>query len=265
MLSNQLSAILENIQLSQEKIKKEQLQKELEMAKEIQNALLPHSFPTVKNCLLTAINLSCLEVSGDYYDIWTLPDGRLASAIGDVSGKGAPAALLMSSVQSALRSLFIYRSNLSEILYQLNNLIYQNTKGKRFITFFCSIYNAETKELSYINAGHNYPYLLKNNGEVYTLEEGGLILGVIPNTRFHTGKIELEAGDFIFFYTDGITEAFNDNEEEYGEERLLKFLLKNKNLSPTQIKTLLIEDIQNFTKLHPQSDDMTFVILKIVQ
>ncbi len=263
MLSNQMSSILKNIFLYQETLGKERLQQELSIAREIQHSLLPSSFPKTIFCEIDAINITCLEVGGDYYDIWQMDDKRLVFAIGDVSGKGAPAALLMASLQSALRSLFMYSQDMEDVHFKLNNLIYDTIHGKQFITFFSGIFNPDTNQLEYINAGHNYPFMISPEGNVITLEEGGVILGVLPNARYRKGVIRINPGDLLFLYTDGITETFNENDEEFGEERLLKCILRYRHQQPQIIREKILLELADYSHQRHQDDDITSLILRI--
>lgn len=262
MLSNQLSAVIEIVNLYTESLEKARLKQELAIAREIQNALLPSIFPQSPSYQISALSYSCLEVGGDYFDIWKLPNGHLIFAIGDVSGKGAPAALMMSGVQSALRSLFLYSQDIEDIFFKLNALIYQNAQGKQFITFFVGLLDPINHSLIYINGGHNYPYLVKANSRVYTLEEGGIPLGIMPDIHYTHSVIQLDPGDLIFLYTDGVSEAFNPREEEYGEERLLNCLIRNYQSHPDQIKKAVFEDLTQFTEDFAQTDDITCLIIR---
>ncbi|MBP7459811.1 MAG: SpoIIE family protein phosphatase [Candidatus Delongbacteria bacterium] len=265
MLSNQLSAVIEIANLYMESLEKARLKQELAIARDIQNALLPSVFPQSPFYQIAALNYSCLEVGGDYFDVWNLADGQLIFAIGDVSGKGAPAALLMSGVQSALRSLFLYSRDIEDIFCKLNALICQNAQGKRFITFFVGLLDPVNRQLNYINGGHNYPFLVKSDCRVITLEEGGIPLGIMTDTDYTRSVVTLDPGDLIFLYTDGISEAFNPREEEYGEERLLNCLIRNYQAHPDQIKDAVFEDVTRFTENFAQTDDITCMIVRYNQ
>ncbi len=263
MFSNQVASVLENITLYKEKIEKERLQRELDIAKEIQKSLLPEEFPIVKKCEIDAYSISCLEVGGDYYDTFIIGEDRIFFVIGDVSGKGAPAALLMAGVQSAIKSMILYTNDLVEINKNLNNIIYNNTKGKRFITFFSGILDLKDMKMYYINAGHNFPWLIKSDGKIYTLEEGGLLLGIMPKVDFKQGVIDIAPGDLVFLYTDGISEAFNKYEEEYSEERLVKVVFNNRQSNVRAIREAVLKDVRSFIGHTNVTDDMTMLILKI--
>jgi sigma-B regulation protein RsbU (phosphoserine phosphatase) len=204
-------------------------------------------------------------VGGDYFDIIETPDGNHIMAIGDVTGKGIPASLLMANLQSMLHVLLPVDITLSEATGRINELIYQNTPSDKFITFFWAKYFHKENKLHYINAGHNPPYLLKaGSKKITTLQEGGLILGAMPTiVDYQETDVILESGDIVICFTDGITEAFNEElNEEYEEERLQKCILANRNKTASEIMNAIIEDAQNFTS-GKQTDDITLILFKV--
>jgi sigma-B regulation protein RsbU (phosphoserine phosphatase) len=251
--------------LLEERIEKERLEEEVNIARTIQRRLLPNPIPEIDGIDLAAVNISSSQVGGDYFDIIETPDGNHIMAIGDVTGKGIPASLLMANLQSMLHVLLPVDITLSEATGRINELIYQNTPSDKFITFFWAKYFHKENKLHYINAGHNPPYLLKaGSKKITTLQEGGLILGAMPTiVDYQETDVILESGDIVICFTDGITEAFNEElNEEYEEERLQKCILANRNKTASEIMNAIIEDAQNFTS-GKQTDDITLILFKV--
>ena len=184
-------------------------------------------------------------------------------AIGDISGKGVPAAILMSNLQAALRVSADSKRSTDDVVRQVNIHITRTTSPEKFATFFYSVLNTETLELEYTNAGHNYPVLLRGARNSELLTEGGMILGVLENAEYSTKKIKLNPGDLLALYTDGITEATNPAEDQFGEDRLLETLQSVSHGSAQDILHQVLDNVINFTKGCLQSDDLTIVILKV--
>lgn len=256
---------IENSILFKESIEKKILENELNIAREIQLALLPKKIPQTEEYKIYAVNNPAMQVGGDYFDIVKLNDESIALAIADVSGKGTPAALLMSNLQSAVRSyLKIYDENfnLSEITSRINNLIFECTAPEKFITFFWGILNTKENKFCYINAGHNPGYLI-NEIDVKELNEGGLIIGIRDSdVKYDTGCVDMKKSDLIVLYTDGITEAKNAKEEEYGTERLLNCIKNNLGNKPDGIVNAILKDVQSFSEGTEQYDDQTIIVIK---
>ncbi len=256
---------MENSILFRESIEKKILENELNIAREIQLALLPKTIPQTDEYKIYAVNIPAMQVGGDYFDLVKLNDESIAVAIADVSGKGTPAALLMSNLQSAVRSyLKIYddKFNLSEITSRINNLIFECTTPEKFITFFWGILNTEENKFCYINAGHNPGYHISNNN-VKELNEGGLIIGIMDSDiKYDTGCIDMGKDDLIVLYTDGITEARNSEDEEYGTERLLKCIKSNLISKPEIIVNCILNDVKTFSGETEQFDDQTLIVIK---
>ncbi|MBS1493799.1 MAG: PP2C family protein-serine/threonine phosphatase [Bacteroidetes bacterium] len=257
---------IENSMLFDEFLDKKKIESELRIAREIQIALLPKNIPQVKDYDITATNIPALHIGGDYFDVIKLNENKVALIIADVSGKGTPASLLMSNIQSAVHSyLKLYAEDtfdLESVTGKINELIYENTPPEKFITFFWGILDTNTHEFEYINAGHNPPFVLKNS-HVDLLDKGGFMIGIMDTgVIYEKGKITLGDDDVLIFYTDGVTEAQNNLNEEYGDENLISFV---KNIRGETSKTILTEitnSIDTFTKGMPQYDDITLIILK---
>ncbi len=254
---------IENARLFKETLEKQRLEKDLETARNIQNNLLPKTIPVLPNFEISAFNRSARMVGGDYYDIVKLDSNRILFAIADVSGKGVPAALLMANIQAFLKSICKMNLPLAEATNLLNDLVAENTTMGSFITFFWGILDNEKHELTYVNAGHNPPLLVRDS-QITKLKKGGMILGVMQTTiQYISETVTLESGDALVLFTDGITEAMNTKWEEFSDERLeelvrLKYQEDSQNLL-SHIKT----DVENFTKGAEQSDDITSLVIKV--
>ena len=252
-------AALENVRLLEEMIEKRRLEEDLRIAWEIQQQLLPASLPEVKGYTLAAGTLPARQVGGDCYDVIALPDGRMLIAIADVSGKGTPASLLMANVQAALRALAPLGMSLGEVAERVNDLIHDNTASDKFITAFFAVLEPESGNVEYVNAGHNPPYHI-SDGALDSLKEGGLILGIMPTTiPYEVGQITLKPGDTLTIYTDGVSEAMNANRVEYGDERLMRLLSRNRDLPADQLLTCIRDDVQAFVDGAGRSDDITII------
>lgn len=247
----------------EERIEKEKLEEEINIAKKIQKGLFPETLPNIPNLDLAAKNIPSQQVGGDYYDIVETPDKNFITAIGDVTGKGIPAALLMANLQSMLHVLLPVDITLGEATGRINNLIYENTPSDKFITFFWAKYFHEESRLKYINAGHNPPLLLrKTRNDFEELSEGGLILGAMPSfTPYAETDITLNKGDIVVMYTDGVTETFNRNGEEYGEDKLQQLILESRTQSAGELLDAIVQDVRNFNagKL---ADDLTLIVIR---
>jgi sigma-B regulation protein RsbU (phosphoserine phosphatase) len=257
---------LENARLFKEAIEKQKLEDELLIAKEIQRGLLPSVLPKISGVDYAAINLSSKQVGGDYYDVIPLTSRRCVIAIGDVSGKGPPAALLMANLQATIRALSPLGLSLAELTTRVNKLICDSTSSSRFITFFWGIFDCETRTLRYVNAGHNPPYLFRKNGTVERLTQGGMILGVLKNDfPYLEGEVRFESGDVLVLFTDGVTEAMDENDREFGEERLEKLVLTSKYQSADVILSSIVNEVQKHSQRVLQSDDITLLVLKAIK
>ncbi|MCX6136059.1 MAG: SpoIIE family protein phosphatase, partial [Ignavibacteriales bacterium] len=224
-LGNLAIISLENTRLFAETVEKQKMENELAIAREIQNGLLPQMLPEIPSFEISALNLPSKQVGGDYYDVINLENDRFMIAIGDVSGKGTPASLLMANVQAIVRTLAHIPMTLSEMTQKVNHLICENTGSGKFITFFWGILDPASRKFRYVNAGHNHPFVVRFNGTIERLHEGGIVLGVVPHPPPYTeGEVILCVGDFVVMFTDGISEAMNTEGVDYTEERVEQFL-----------------------------------------
>ena len=253
---------MENARLFIETLEKQRIEQELQVAKTIQKKLLPREILQLEGYDIWGINHPSKEVGGDYFDIIPITPTRLALAIGDVSGKSVPAALIMANLQAGLRTIISENTSLSQVVGKLNTLIYHNTDLDKYITFFLGILDSSTHELTYVNAGHNPPLFLDRNHKFLTLDEGGIILGMMPDYKYVEGKVKFRPGDLLACYTDGVNEALNTQEEEFGEERLKSLISQNRELGSEILSDTLINDIYEFCEGVPQYDDITLLITK---
>ncbi len=254
---------IENARLFKETLEKQRLEKDLETARNIQNNLLPKSIPQLSNFELAAFSKPARIIGGDYYDIVKLDDNHLLFAIADVSGKGVSAALLMANIQAFLKSICKMKLPLSDATNLLNDLVAENTTMGSFITFFWGVIDNEKKEITYVNAGHNPPLLVRE-GRISKLKKGGMILGVLPTTQSYLfERIQLEKGDTIVLFTDGISEAMNVKWEEYTDERLENLVLSKSNNNVQTILSDIKCSVEEFTLGAEQSDDITCLIIKV--
>jgi len=264
-LANITISALENARLMKETIEKQRLEKELDLARTIQKGLLPRAIPEFENYEIAATNESSQQVGGDYYDVIRISPDEVVIAIGDVSGKGIPAALLMANVQAALRTIAPLRLPLAEATERINSIVYSNTSADKFITFFWGILHLRNHTFTYVNAGHNPPYHLSGSA-VHPLSTGGMILGILPTPPpYESAIIQLQKDDVIATYTDGVNEAMSKNMREYGDERLIQLLGKMRASSATSILERVKKDIVDFTKGAKQSDDITMLLVKRLQ
>ena len=254
---------------SEEKLR---LQSELEIAREVQTQLFPRSAPEVPGLALFGVCKAARTVSGDYYDFLNLGENRVCLVLGDVSGKGISAALLMAAIQSALRAQFYdgllpsggsqaKTLSTADVVSRLNVQLYESTPREKYVTFFFAVYNAATRCLAYTNAGHLPPVLLRR-GKVERLNVGGTVVGLFSPMTYEQGEIQIQPGDLLVAFTDGITEPENIYGEEFGEERLLQVIRRARNVSPQDLTTEVYRSVSDWTGSPELQDDMTMLVAK---
>lgn len=262
-LSNIILVAIENKKLARRQLLQEALRKELEIAKQVQQFLFPKNLPDEALLKIEASYLPHHTVGGDYYDYVPIDDDKFLLCIADVSGKGVPAAILMSNFQAALRTLVRKTIDLKEIIKDLNHQILQNASGENFITFFVAIYDKKTASLRYINAGHNPPILIDDIYGLRMLEKGSTILGTFNELPFiNEGLIQGLESFFFFSYTDGLSETFNENDEPFGLDRLKDYLEKSYKKDLKTIHADILALLNTFKGKNSYGDDITFLSCK---
>ena len=253
---------IEHERLLEERLEKRRMEEELKVASEIQLRLQPVAPPKLEGWDMTAVSFPCREIGGDYYDYIPRRDGKLVLAVGDVSGKGTGAAILMSSVHAAVRAQSKARTSISEVMEEINSYIYENSPSSKYLTLFYSVLDPLTGELAYSNGGHNTPLLIRTTGEIVLLNKGGLPVGLMPGMSYDEDRVQFEPGDTLIIYSDGITESVNLAEEEFGEERLLEVVKHNLRRSASGIRDRIDEALTRFVGTAAAVDDMTVMIIK---
>jgi serine phosphatase RsbU (regulator of sigma subunit) len=252
----------ERAKLREAELRAQATERELNLAASIQKAILPKSMPAVDGFDVAGVNVPSREVSGDYYDGFVLPDGRLVLVIADVSGKGVPAALLVSMLHASLHAFFENRCSLPELTAKLNRLVHRSSTPETFITFFVGTLNVQTGAMEYVNAGHNPPLLMRVDGAVHRLHTRGVALGVIEDRSFSQGHAELRHGDRLLLYTDGISEATNANDDLFMEQRLEEHMGTTAGRSAEDFVRLLMDGVHAFAAGVEQSDDITMLYVR---
>ena len=264
--------------LAEESAGRQRILREIEIARQVQERLLPQIYPVVAGLDFAGFSRTAQEVGGDYYDFIPLENGRLGIAIGDVSGKGISAALLMASIRAALHGLtFSGTLNLARLMEGLNRIIYDSSTSNRFVTFFFGEYDPVTRTLDYVNAGHNAPVLLRPATpgmdsycqpeapcQVQRLETGGPVVGIFTEVHYEQAQVQLQPYDVLLAFTDGISEAMTDNYEEWGEERLIAEARISTHRAARDIVTAVIASADQFTAGAAQNDDLSLVVLKVL-
>ncbi|PRY87652.1 PP2C family protein-serine/threonine phosphatase [Mongoliibacter ruber] len=263
-LTNIMVVALENKRFAKRQLEQERLKKEVEIASNVQRMLFPSELPNTDKLKAKVTYVPHSTVGGDYYDLIRKSDDEVFFCIADVSGKGMPAALLMSNFQAALRTLLRSSSDLKMIVEQLNFTIFDNTKGEKFITFFLGHYHYKKRELIYINAGHNPPVLCwEGEKRSESLGAGTTILGAFEELPFmEVGRRQHLKGFTIHLYTDGLTESFNLEEEEYGDLRFNQFVKNNLCVDPHYFHESFFEELKNYSAGGQQRDDVTLLSLR---
>jgi serine phosphatase RsbU (regulator of sigma subunit)/pSer/pThr/pTyr-binding forkhead associated (FHA) protein len=232
---------------------------ELQQAAEIQRRFLPTGSPLVEGVDLAGYNAPCRTVGGDYYDFLPFPDGRVAVVIGDVAGKGLPAALMMTCLQSKVQALAESHREPAELVTHLNRSLKTTCPENRFVTLFYALLDPPSGELVYSNAGHNPPLVARASGEVIPLQEGGPVLGIMPALIFEEHRVLIEPGDALLLYSDGVTEAANAEGEEFGEKRLAELLAASRQAGAERIVDAVHDAVEQWLTGHPPADDITVV------
>ncbi len=260
-----MTFVLFNFLLAMELADKLMLKGDLQIARQIQFTLLPAGKYSREGLIdIRAGTIPANTVGGDYYDVLELEEDRLGLAIGDVSGKGIPAALLMAYLQASLRALVGEEEQpLSELLAKINRHISRNTPSNSLITFFYGVLDLRSLKFNFCNAGHNRPFLVRRDGCLFELTEGGLPLGVDIGRPYEEGSIQLEPEDLLFCYTDGVTEAADEQGEEFGADRLERLVRDRRRSTPEEISVAVVQSVKSFVQDTRFRDDLTMLIARI--
>jgi len=269
-VATQTALALSNAQLTSaiadEVARREKLNREIEIAREVQERLFPQRLPEIAGLDYFGLCRTALGVGGDYYDFLALPDGKLGIALGDVSGKGIAAALTMASLQASLRADAMRAGkNLAGLIARVNNMVYDASTADRYATLFYAQFDPSTRRLTYVNAGHCPPILLRNSPsgqQVQRLDQGGTVVGLVPDVPYDQADVDLAPGDLLVIYTDGFSEAMSPKLEEWGEKRLLDSIQSCNGVAPKEAIHHILQAADQFAAGAPQSDDMTLVILR---
>ena len=258
-------------QLVRERVLKERMERELEIAREVQEQLFPDHSPQMSHLDVSGICLPARIVSGDYFDYLSLADNELGLAVGDICGKGISAALLMTNLQATLRSnAMSYQDNgdnqhkktVAEIFKRMNRQMYGYTAANKFATLFYGVFNNTDRTLTYCNAGHNPPLYFEGD-TVYQLQVGGTVIGIFSDSSYNQETIQLNPGGILLAYTDGIIESVNESGEEFGEKRLIRLVQQHCRLDAEAIRICIVEEVLSWTSVEERADDMTLIVAKI--
>ncbi len=260
--SSQAALALQNIKLQSEYLDKKRIDKEMEVARNIQKQLMPQEIPHVEGLDIYGESRPCNEVAGDYFDIINTEDGNCVIVVADVSGKGAGAAIIMANLQASIRLGIHLSDKLADFVSRINDLIFSNTSPSEFITFFMAIWDPKTRVLYYVNAGHNPPLLVDTDNKVTKLGATGLILGVLPSQPYEEKYVRINEGDILVIYTDGMDEAQNGKSEFYGIDRIESIIKANKDNDSKDIAEALNMDVLAFCEGTPLRDDITLITAK---
>jgi serine phosphatase RsbU (regulator of sigma subunit) len=259
-LSNVAAAKIETARLLEESLEKRRMEREMELAAEIQRSLLPSRAPQVPGFSLSGSNQPCLTVGGDYFDFGTGPEG-LRLALGDVSGKGTGAALIMAVLRATVRAHW-HVLDTADATTRINRTLCENIPTGKYVTFFLARLDPDSGHLRYVNAGHNPPLLVRADGSHEFLAEGGMVLGLIPEADYVEGQVELFPGDTLVVFSDGVTETWNVADVEFGEAGLLALAREARGLTAAEIESHLLAGLERFAGGAKATDDRTLIVLK---
>ncbi|OGX89306.1 serine/threonine protein phosphatase [Hymenobacter lapidarius] len=260
-LANTLIGAVENRRLQVQRVADAAVRKEIEIAQEVQAMLFPRNLPNDSHLAIERTYVPHTEIGGDYYDVVEVDAHRLLLCVADVSGKGVPASLLMSNFQAGLRTLLRQGVEMATIVPELNHLLFRNSGGEKFITAFLGIYDRRTRALQYVNAGHNDPLLITDDGAVQALKHGTVMLGIMEELpMLRVGEVHISPRSLLLLYTDGLTEVFDEESNEFGEEGVLAVLQRNRYLPLPRLHRELMRTIDAFSVDNSQfADDVTIL------
>jgi sigma-B regulation protein RsbU (phosphoserine phosphatase) len=262
VMANVAAIRIEHARLAEVEEMERRMKRDLDQAAEIQRSYLPASAPQVPGAELAGYNAPCRTVGGDYFDFFQYPNGRVAMVLGDVSGKGMAASLMMMGLQARVQVLADEPENLAAVMNRLNKITCANCPSNRFITFFFCVLDPQTGDLVYCNAGHNPPVLVRTDGSVEYLGDGGTVLGILPSASYCEYRASLNPGDVLAIYSDGVTEATNADHDEFGDERFAEVLKANRHASAAGIVDAVNQALTAFAAGSPAADDITLVVAR---
>lgn len=263
-LSVHIALALENAQLHRDLIEKERLERDMTLARQIQYSLLPETPPAVPGFDIALLNQPCFEVGGDYYDFLRLSPETLMVVIADVEGKGMSSALVMSNLQATLRTLVLHVHSLDHIAQGLNRMILSGTRGGKYLSLFLGLIDLGRKAIHYINCGHVPPAIVRQAQAPLQLTEGGLVVGLFEKVQYKRGHVKFEQGDVLVLCTDGITEAMDTTNDEYGLSRLIACVQEAASLPAPEIVSAVRADVDRFSKGGEHLDDKVMIAIKVV-
>ena len=264
IIAAQSAQVIDSARLYKEELEYLKIQEDMNMAAQIQQNLLPKKIPEIQGYEAGGVSIPAKNVGGDYYDFIPTQSGNVAFCLGDVSGKGTAAALLMANLQATLRGQTLACTCARECLDRANNLLYQSTDSEKYATLFYGILDPAQHSLAFTNAGHNYPFLISSDGKVERLKTIGIPLGFLEDFEFSEHTVPFNVGDVLVLFSDGISEAMNKHEEEFEEEKILQVIKSNMDQSPHQMIENLISSVREHADGEEQSDDMTLLVIKRV-
>jgi len=253
---------IERAKLHEQLVAGQKIQQQLSIARQIQISFLPKTSLDIPGYDISGENIPSEEIGGDYYDFINIVDHQIGIAIGDVSGKGIPAAILMASFRASLIAEIRNNYSIRTICQKVNQLLYESMESGNFVTAVYGVLDAKNHIFTFANCGHNLPLLIRKNGDIEYLREGGPVLGVALDAKFEDRPLYIELGDIIILYTDGVIEVFNDKGEEYGDARLIKIIKQNQKKSTKEIRDLIYNDVKSFASESHSFDDFTMIVLK---
>jgi sigma-B regulation protein RsbU (phosphoserine phosphatase) len=263
-LGNIMNVAIRNRQLMNEKLTQESLKRELEVAETIQKQLLISDFSRFREIDVWGLNVPHHRIGGDYLDVIKRGKGSTFVCIADVAGKGIAAALLMSNLQANLRALCAQSDDPVEIVYELNEILYQVTQGERFVSLFLAKIDSLNKKLAFVNAGHNYPLFINSSGQITELSTGAALIGIMPELSVQSGSMDYAEGDNLLMYTDGVVEQMNQEGEMYGTVRLVDLLKKVNGKASQDISNRIRQEVSYFANGVEVHDDLTVLNVRFL-
>lgn len=265
--AGQFALMMENARLTDRMVEQEKLNRDIQLAAEVQKRLFPDKPPATAAVTLAGISLPARSVGGDYYDFFDLGEQRIGIALADVAGKGVAAALIMSVVQASLRILATEENvPVATLAARMNRFLHRSTGSNAYATFFYAQIDERSRQLRYVNAGHNPPCLLRCSADqsIEELPAGGTVIGLFPQSSYEEGVVDLRPGDVLIAFTDGVTEALNPREEEFGDERLKNLLRQSAHLAVSEMASMIARALKNWIDDAAQYDDLTFILVKVM-